>query len=36
MRLTEDGGMSGWSYTRINYADGSAGKEGAVGNMKPS
>lgn len=36
MRLIEDSGMGGWSYTRINYADGNAGREGAVGNVKPS
>lgn len=36
MRLTEDGGMDNWSYMRINYADGNAGRGGGVGNVKPS
>lgn len=36
MGLTEDGGMGGWSYTRINYVDGNTDKEGAVGNVTPS
>lgn len=34
--LTEDGGRGGWSYTRINSADGNAGEGGAAGSVKPS
>lgn len=34
--LTEDGGRGGWSYTRINSADGNAVEGGAAGSVKPS